>query len=468
MVSLQQLKQWLENPLENENLEFKEARNQFKKKKLIEYCVAIANEGGGHIVLGVSDTPPRRVVGTTAFLGPAQTAAQIHAILHFRVTLTELKYADKRVLIVTIPSRPKGQPVHYEGRYLMRAGDSLVPMSPDRLQAIFAEGTPKFEERIAVSGVSAQEVVQLLDTQSYFDLTSLPYPAHRDSVLERFKRENLINEVNNEYSITNLGALLFAKNLDEFENLSRKAVRVTVYGGVDKLITKRDLIESKGYAVGFEGLVGYIDGQLPSSQLIKEALRRTIPVFPKIAIRELVANSLIHQDFEMQGNNISVDIYDNRLEISNPGLPCIKPDRFIDDCQSRNEKLADLMRRLGICEEKGSGFDKVITHIEAYQLPPPDIRTGQVRTTVILFAPKGLNEMDRGDKLRACYQHCVLNYITGRMTTNRTLRKRFGLNARQSSVVSRLIGDAIDEELIKLADPTNPSRRYAHYVPYWA
>ena len=176
-------------------------------------------------------------------------------------------------------------------------------------------------------------------------------------------------------------------------------------------------------------------------------------MFLKIAIRELVANALIHQDFEMQGNNISVDIYDNRLEISNPDLPCIKPGRFIDDCRSRNEKLAKLMRRLGICEEKGSGFDKVITHIEAYQLPPPDIRTGQVRTTVIQFAPEELDEMDRGDKLRACYQHCV---------------QRFGLNARQSSVASRLIGDAIDEDLIKLADSTNPSRRYARYVPYWA
>ena len=170
----------------------------------------------------------------------------------------------------------------------------------------------------------------------------------------------------------------------------------------------------------------------------------------------------------MQGNNISVDIYDNRLENSNLGLPCINLDRFIDDCQSRNEKLADLMRRLGICEEKGSGFDKVITHIETYQLPPPDIRTGQVRTTVILFAPKELIEMDRGDKLRACYQHCVLNYVIGRQTTNRAVRKRFGLRDRQSNVASRLIGDAIDEDLIKLADPNNPSRRYAHYVPYWA
>ena len=341
-------------------------------------------------------------------------------------------------------------------------------MSPDRLQAIFAEGVPDFEARIALADASAEDVVRLLDTQSYFDLIQLAYPADRSGVLARFEREKLIVSQENGYAITHLGALLFAKDLDEFEGLARKAVRVTTYNGNDKLDIKKDLIGRKGYAVGFQGLIDYVNGQVPSNEVIGKALRKAVPMFPEIAIRELAANALIHQDFATKGNHISIDIYENRLEISNPGLPCIETDRFIDEYQSRNEKLADLMCRLRICEEKGSGIDKVIASIEAFQLPPLDIRTGQVRTTLVLFSHRELKEMDRGDKLRACYQHCALSFILGKKMSNQSLRERFSLTNRQSDIASRLIGDAVDERLIKLEDPSSTSRRYAKYIPYWA
>ena len=202
--------------------------------------------------------------------------------------------------------------------------------------------------------------------------------------------------------------------------------------------------------------------------MIGKALRESVPMFPEIAIRELVANALIHQDLDQSGASVSIDIYGNRLEISNPGVPCIDPDRFIDEYQSRNNKLADLMRRLRICEEKGSGIDKVVSSVEAFQLPAPDIRVGQARTTVILFAHKELTDMDRSDKLRACFQHCVLCYVLAEKMTNQSLRERFGLTNRQTDVASRIIATAIEEGLIKLEDPESTSKRYAKYIPYWA
>ncbi len=161
---------------------------------------------------------------------------------------------------------------------------------------------------------------------------------------------------NGSYAITNLGALLFAKDLDEFNLLSRKTVRVTTYDGRDKLKTKRDIVGKKGYALGFQGLVDYVSSQLPSNEVIGKALRESVPMFPEIAIRELVANALIHQDLEQPGGSTAIDIYDNRLEISNPGTPSIEPDRFIDEYQSRNERLAGLMRRLRICEGEGKRY----------------------------------------------------------------------------------------------------------------
>lgn len=134
-------------------------------------------------------------------------------------------------------------------------------------------------------------------------------------------------------------------------------------------------------------------------------------MFPPIAIRELVANALIHQDFNERGTSVTVEIYSDRLEISNPGIPIISPDRFIDEYQSRNEKLADLMRRLGICEEQGKGVDKVIVNAEVWQLPAPDFRKGERHTLAIMFAHKDFEAMDGKDHVRACYQHCVLRYL---------------------------------------------------------
>jgi predicted HTH transcriptional regulator len=89
-------------------------------------------------------------------------------------------------------------------------------------------------------------------------------------------------------------------------------------------------------------------------------------------VRELVANALIHQDFSLSGAGPMVEIFDGRIEITNPGEPLVDTDRFLDSPPtSRNEGLASLMRRFRICEERGSGIDKVVAQLELYQLPPP-------------------------------------------------------------------------------------------------
>ncbi|HIJ91585.1 MAG: putative DNA binding domain-containing protein [Desulfobulbaceae bacterium] len=467
-VTLDRLITWLATPSETEHLEFKEAKTQYSSIKLFKYCVALANEGGGHLILGVTDKPPRRVVGSQAFQNLEEIRAKLVSKLQIRVEVDELHHPDGRVLIFSVPARPKGAPLHIDGQYLMRAGEELVPMTADRLQAIFAEGQSNFEERIALGGLAAADVVRLLDSQSYFDLVRLPYPVDRQGVLERFSRERLIVKKGDRFSITNLGALLFAKDLGEFDLLSRKSVRVTTYEGLDKLTTLRDITGVKGYAVGYERLVDYVNSQIPANEVIGKALRESVPMYPEIAIRELVANALIHQDLEQTGGSVAIDIYANRLEISNPGVPCIEPDRFIDEYRSRNDRLTDLMRRLRICEEKGSGIDKVISSVEDYQLPPLDIRVGQARTTVVLFGHRSFNDMDRADKVRACYQHCSLRYVMTEKMTNQSLRERFALSTRQVDTASRIIRDTMDEGLIKLEDPQSSSKRYAKYIPYWA
>jgi predicted HTH transcriptional regulator len=463
-----QIDVWICGPSEHQRLEFKEAKNQFDNTKLNRYCVALANEGGGTLLLGVSDNPPRKVVGTQAFNDPIAMAEKLFRAVGSRVDIEEVTHPDGRVLVFHVPSRSRGTAYHLDGAYLMRSGEELVPMSEDRLRAIFAEGQPDWLSQPAKEGCDGDQVIQLLDTQAYFDLLNRPYPVDRAGVLERLESEALIVADVGKWTITNLGAMLFAKSLDRFGRIARKAVRVVVYAGAGKLHTERDWQDTKGYASGFRDLIAYINSVVPSNEVIEQALRREVKMFPELAIRELVANAVIHQDFCLTGMSVMVELYDDRMEISNPGTPFISPDRFIDEYQSRNERLADLMRRLGFCEEKGSGVDKVIESVEAYQLPAPDFRVSERRTSVVLFAHREFEEMDRRDRIRATYQHCSLRYVTNRYMTNQSLRERFCLPESKSTTTSQLIGLAAEAGLVKQDLTAGESKKFARYLPYWA
>jgi len=464
----EQIDLWRQSPSEHQRLEFKEAKVQFDNQKLYEYCVALANEGGGHLVLGVANNHPRAVVGTQAFRDPVQMAEKLFQVLGFRVDIEEVAHPDGRVLVFHIPSRPRGSAYDLDGRYLMRAGESLVRMSEDKLRQIFAEGQPDWLEEQSKAGLDSQQVVELLDVQTFFELLKLPYPTDRDGVIDRLTRDYLIDEQNGRYAIRRLCALLLARRLEDFPDVARRAARVVVYNGTSKLETKLDQTGGKGYAVGFQGLVGFVMGQLPQNEVIEDALRKEVKLVPEVVIRELVANALIHQDFAVGGSSVMVEVYDNRVEISNPGEPIVPVERFIDGYQSRNERMADLMRRMGICEEKSSGIDRVVATSELYQLPAPDFHAAHRRTVVIIYGQKPFEEMDRSDRVRACYQHCALKWVMSERMTNQSLRQRFHLAEDKAAIASQVIAATIEAGLIKPDESVGGSRKYARYLPFWA
>lgn len=463
-----QIDLWLDAPSETRKLEFKEAKSQFDREKLFRYCVAIANEGGGHLILGVTDARPRRVAGTAAFGNPAALETEIFNTLGFRVDIDEVHHPQGRVLVFIVPGRPLGTAYSFGGNRWMRVGEELRPMSDDRLRQIYAEGHPSWLEQSAVEDLTGQDVVALIDTQTYFDLLELPYPTTQEAVLARLVEERLIHSRPNGYAVTNLAAILLAKNLRTFDGVYRKAPRVITYRGESKLETLSDVHGQNGYAVGFQGLIRTIMSQLPQNELIHDALRKESNLLPEVVIRELVANALIHQDFELTGTSPMVEIYSNRVEISNPGEPIVPVERFIDGYQSRNERLADLMRRFGICEERSSGIDRVVKAAEIHQLPAPDFAVAFRRTLVVIHGPRTFSRMDGSDRVRACYQHCVLQWVLRRQMTNQSLRKRFGLADGSSNTVSQIIATSQSQGLIKL-DPTAPtSKKFARYLPSWA
>lgn len=209
-------------------------------------------------------------------------------------------------------------------------------------------------------------------------------------------------------------------------------------------------------------------GKLPQNEIIKNAIRKEVKLVPEVVIRELLANALIHQDFEMTGASPVVEVFSNRIEISNPGEPIVPVERFIDGYQSRNERLADIMRRFGICEEKSSGIDRVIESAEILQLPAPEFLISHKRTIVVIHGERAFRDMSGSDRVRACYQHCVLQYVLRKQMTNQSLRQRFGVSEGSANIISQIISSAVEQNLIK-NDPNAPdSRRYARYIPFWA
>lgn len=210
-----------------------------------------------------------------------------------------------------------------------------------------------------------------------------------------------------------------------------------------------------------------MNSQLPANEEIGKAIRTESRMYPEIAIRELVANALIHQDFSVKGFPM-VEVFSDRIDISNSGKPLVTPERFIDAYISRNEKLADLMRRMGFCEEKGSGLDKVIFYNELYQLPPINVVVSENRTKVSMYHYKVLNNLDKNEKIRACYQHACLKYVSNEKMTNQSLRDRFKIEGQNAATASRIIKESLIEGVIKEEDPENKSRKYASYIPFWA
>lgn len=313
---------------------------------------------------------------------------------------------------------------------------------------------------MAAQYVTADDVLELIDYTQYFRLLSKPLPDGRTGIFENLAADQIITpDLGGRWNVTNLGAVLFATDLGKFEgSLARKAVRLVAYSGRNKSTQVVNRVDGRrGYASGFEGLIGFINSLLPRNEHIGEAFREEHRLFPEIAVRELVANALIHQDMTITGAGPQIEIFVDRIEIINPGRPLMKVDRMIDlPPRSRNEGLASLMRRMRICEEQGSGLDKVIASVEMFQLPPPAFRESQDSMQVVLYGPRSFAEMTVEERIRACYHHSVLRFLSGDRMRNQSLCLRFGIETRNAAQASAVIKQAQDARYIKPADPEHP------------
>jgi ATP-dependent DNA helicase RecG len=468
-------------PRETEWVEFKE--NKAEPQDIGEYLSALANGAAlsgkalAYLVWGVTDEN-HDIVGTrfvpaATKVGNEELESWLLRLLtpriHFRFFDVDLD--GKKVILLEI-ERAARQPVQFQGQEFIRVGTYKKKLKdfPEKERTLWRifESAP-FEEGIALQQVDDDGVLKAIDYPSYFELLGRPLPDGKQGILAALEEDDLIHHCDaGGWNITNLGAVLFAKRLNDFAGLGRKVVRVIVYQDNDRIQTIKEQVGSRGYGSGFEGLVAFINELVPSNEVIGQALRKTVPMYPELAIRELVANALIHQDFSVTGASPMVEIFADRIEITNPGEPLVAADRFLDTPpRSRNESLASLMRRMGVCEERGSGVDKVVFQTELFQLPAPLFEVTGESTRAVLFAHRPLTKMDKDDRVRACYLHACLKYVSRGCLTNTSLRERFGIDPQNSATASRLIKEAVEAHAIAPVDE-DAAKKLMKYVPWWA
>lgn len=466
-------------PQELNEIDWKEGLSP-KNDKLAQHLSAFANHaGGGNIVFGIDDKTAS-LIGITK--GEAEIIIQKITSIG-RDALNPLITIDHSIdiynhvpLLFVHINESATKPVHLQHKSIeetfIRTGGTTRKASRNEVGALMLNSkNPNFEELHSSTLKSAELVLELLDYKKVFTLLNKPVPKSNEEILQFLEEEKMIHSVDGAgYYITNLGAVAAANNLNEFDSLARKSVRLIEYKGNNKTEAEREYPGSKGYAIAFERLIEFLIRLLPGSEVIKKALRAETTVYPEIALREIIANALIHQDFTIKGAGPMIEIFEDRIEITNPGklLPDKKLDRLIRTTpQSRNELLASSFRRFNICEERGSGFEKAVGAIELFGLPPLKFQEIDNSFRVTMYKPKSFADISPAERIEACYQHSIIKYYSTGGMTNTSLRERFKMSDKQRSQISLVIREALALNKIKFKDPDNAAPKFAEYIPWW-
>lgn len=446
-----------------------------KTERLAQHISAFANQkGGGVLVYGVNND------GSCFSITKSETDRIIQLLgniaknnLAYSISIEHavLTYKEYALLFIYIPEQ-NDKPVYLRGKnvfdaYIRSAGQT-VKMSHNQVKAMIAESQGyTFEEKTAKKDLSSKEVLEALNYQKMYELLGKNTPTSTEAILNKLEEFGFCKKQDKMlWSVTNLGAILFANHASDYTELEKRTVIVRKYVGPNNRNLLFEQIGGLGYAVGFENLIDFIMKNTSSENI--EVIREAIPTYPRVAIREFVANALVHQDFAVTGMPITIEIFSNRLVITNPGAPLNDVNRLIDlPPYSRNESLAQSLYLLGICERRGSGIDRAVEAIEKMFLPAAKISKGENFTRVFLYPKKDIKDMTKREKIDACYQHACLMYEDNHSINNQSVRERFKLEKNKSSIASRIIADTLEAGLIKIADESITSKKFATYIPYY-
>lgn len=437
----------------------------------------IQNKPSGWVVWGIDDNT-QKIVGTTFDPDKKKIGKQelkFWLLKNLKPTVqfnfTKCVVDHKNIVLLEIPAATSA-PISFKGERKVRIGSNTRNLQdfPD-LEKFMWENfkTSPHEERSTVTDLYTKEVIKLLNYEAYYDLINRPIPSNEELILDELKNEGFIEKSDvQRWIITNLGALLFAQNLNDFNGLERKTINLIKYQGRSRVNSINREEFGEGYAVSLQKVLQKLDSIIPPKEIIRQGRRTPEKVYPDLALRELLANALIHQDINLTNTLIQIEVFEDRIEITNPGTSLVEIDRLIDSPpKARNEKIASFMRRAGFCEEAGTGADKVVSETELNNLPPPLWEEFDGSFRAKLYASKDFRYLTQKERVRACYLHTCLMYLEGKTMNNTTLRERFGISQGNRAQVTRVINLALNEGVIKKIDPSQ-GRRYVQYTPIWA
>jgi ATP-dependent DNA helicase RecG len=366
---LAQLDAWMAGD-EDEHLEFKAARNRYDFEELVKYCCALANEGGGHVVLGVTDRKPRRVVGSRAFDDLQRTKFGIVERLRLRIDAWTVEHAAGPVIVFEVPSRPLGVPVQYRGAYWMRGGESLVPMTPDMLKRIFDEAKPDFSAEICPGAALADldpDAVELFRTR-------WATRARRDD-LTYLGVEELLSDadlLDAEGGVT-YAALILLGTEKAVDRLLAQAELIFEYRADESSIPYQQRREfRRGFLTYHDDLWSLVNARNEIHSVRDDLFRREIPSFNEDAVREAILNAVCHRDYRLYAPTF-VKQTPRKLEVVSPGgfPPDVSPATVLFRQSPRNRRLANSLARCGLVERSGQGADRMFkAALEEGKLPP--------------------------------------------------------------------------------------------------
>ncbi len=475
------VKRLCEHPRERDWFEFKSSYTPPDKVgqniSAIANAVAIAERPYGYIVWGINDSD-HRIIGTTFNPDSKKVnrddldhwlSHRLNPSIDFRFIKDEI-YGET-VVVLVIPSADH-RPVRFDNEAYIRIGSHTRRLNdfPDKEKLLWRIlDTRIFEAEIAIEGMEEDEVLHLLAYESYFDLAKTPMPRDKSILLKTLQSEQFIcQRGDGAWDILNLGALAFARNLGDAPSLRRKPARIVQYSGPGRWSQSREEELTAGYATGFSAIMDCVSKLTPIEEIFDGGFRKEKPRFPEIPVREVIVNALIHQDLTARGAGPLIEIFEDRMEVLNPGAPLIDAKLFVSaPPKSRNEALASLLRRFGMCEERGIGWDRIVHEIEILRLPAPRIEVISDSTRVTLYASRPLSTMSLADRVETIYLHACLQYVNGDHVTNATIRERFGLGQKGSSKASGFLAEAVAAGAIVSAE-ANSGRKFTKYIPYWA
>jgi predicted HTH transcriptional regulator len=447
-----------------------------KSERLAQHISAFANQvGGGTFAFGVNDdatlfTPSRDEA--EIILNRLGSIAQNNLHIPIKLEHTSVEYEGEGIFFIHVPEQ-FDKPVYLRGKtiydsYYRSAGQTLKMSRQQVHDMIAAKEGITFENRIAASGLSADQILTMLDFGEFYKLTGKPTPTGTESIAEGLADYNFCKKQKDSWSITNLGAALFARDLRNFPSLEFRYVAVRQFKGANNLDISAETFFYEGYAISLDKIIKYVMSLLEKTEDILHPKRENKYPYPEVAIRELVANMVLHQSFEVYGMTLAVEIFTNRIVITNPGTPLIDTNRFIDlPPKSRNDMMAQAMFLFNLCEKRGSGIDRAVAGIEAMHLPAITIEKGEDFTRIRIFPEKKYKEMSKTEKILACYQHACLLFENGKVLTNQSLRDRLSIGKNNAAVASRIISDTIAAGLIKAREEQSASTKFREYVPYY-